>query len=261
VGIDDIKIERREYKYLIDQNTVRNIRESIRPFCVVDPFAATHPNQRYTIESLYFDNPGMQLFWNNEIEAVDRFKLRIRHYPQTPDGPLFLEVKRRFNDVISKTRGCIPREGWQELVQHPPADFRERLKAKDRNAVERFLAVRGLGDYQPLTVVRYEREPYVSVIDDYARITFDTCIRSQPMRDLSFEVQPNAWRNMDDSETMKHRESLTVLELKFTSAVPSWMVNIVRTQELHRLSFSKYGTSVKAWYSARSPRIAAWKNS
>lgn len=257
---DDIKIERREYKYLLHKEAVDRVRQAILPYCVLDPFAAKQNGQNYTIESLYFDNPAMKLFWNNEIEAVDRFKMRIRHYPQNPDGPLFLEIKRRMNDVISKTRGRIPREGWAEFVRHPPSDFASKIKPKDRSAVERFLALKGLRDFHPITVVRYEREPYISTIDDYARVTFDTRIRSQPMRDLSFDINDNKWRSMDDSETMKSPQSLTVLELKFTTAVPSWMVNIVRSQELHRLSFSKYGTSIKAWYGATSPRSVAWKN-
>ena len=53
---------------------------------------------------------------------------------------------------------------------------------------------------------------------------------------------------MDDAATMKSTRSLVVLELKFTSAVPSWMVNMVASLNLNRLAFSKYGTSVIAWY-------------
>ena len=238
MSIDSQKIERREYKYLIDKATVDRVRQAIQPYCELDPFAAKQEGGLYTIESLYFDNSARRLFWNNEIEAVDRFKMRIRHYPQTPKGPVFLEIKRRVNDVISKTRGRVPHEGWAAFVAQPPPDFRDQLKAKDRAAVERFLALRGVGDFSPITVVRYEREPYFSTIDDYARVTFDTRIRSQPMQELSFDINDSRWRYMDDSETMVSNRSLTVLELKFTSAVPSWMVNIVRSLELHRLSFS-----------------------
>ena len=32
------------------------------------------------------------------------------------------------------------------------------------------------------------------------------------------------------------------------SAVPRWMSNLVATFDLQRLAFSKYGTSVRAWY-------------
>ena len=249
-----LKIERREYKYLLDTPTIDRIREAIAPFCVLDKNAVGKPDNRYTIESLYFDDHGMKLYWNNEVEAVDRFKLRIRHYPQSPGGPVFLEVKRRFNDVISKTRGRVPAKLWQEVVADPPYVFPDAIRAQDRPAVERFLAIKGLGDYRPVTVVRYEREPHVSLVDDYARVTFDTRIKSQRTTDLGFDLRENGWRHMDDALTMGSPTSLTVLELKFTSAVPSWMVNIVRSLELQRLSFSKYGTSIRAWYSKPSPR-------
>lgn len=251
-----LRIERREYKYLLDAATVNRVREAISPFCAIDPFAEKWPGQRYVIESLYFDNRHLRLFWENEVESVDRFKLRVRHYPQTPDGPVFLEVKRRVNDVIDKSRGKVPHALWRSMVEDPPYEFSDAIARKDRPAVERFLAVKALGDYHPVSLVRYEREPHMSLVDDYARVTFDTRIQSQRATDLNFDSQDNAWRFMDDSATMGSTQSLTVLELKFTSAVPSWMANVVRSLELQRLSFSKYGTSIKAWYTQPLPRLA-----
>ncbi len=77
------------------------------------------------------------------------------------------------------------------------------------------------------------------------------------MRRLSLEPDNHHWRNMDDAYTMRSSRSLTVLELKFTSAVPTWMVNTVASLELNRLAFSKYGTSVIAWYTLPDMRGSA----
>ena len=248
-------IERREFKYLIDATTAAALRSAIRPFCELDPWAAKNPRRCYTIESLYLDTADLALFWANEHEQVDRIKMRVRGYAEVPNSPVFFEVKRRINDVILKTRGKVPSALWQGL----PAE----IAGKDRQAVERFLAISRSMHLRPFTLVRYEREPYFSRIDDYARVTFDTHIRAQSMQQLSFDAAERGWRALDDAVTQRTLDSLIVLELKFTTSVPTWLVHIVERLHLTRRSFSKYGTSIRAFYSpidGRTARLAGgWR--
>ncbi|MCA9638116.1 MAG: polyphosphate polymerase domain-containing protein [Myxococcales bacterium] len=248
-------IERREYKYLIDARTADGIRAAIQPFCELDPWARS-PARRYTIDSLYFDTSDLRLFWANDHELVDRFKLRIRGYPEVDGGPLFFEVKRRVNDVIWKTRGKVPRDRWSELICDPSSSIPEAIGGKDRAAVERFVALARTLRVRPFTLVRYHREPYFSRIDDYARVTFDFNIRAHVMNEPSFEVTPRGWRALDDAVTQRTLESMIVLELKFTSAVPIWLVDLVERFDLRRRSFSKYGTSIRAFYEPPTTRAA-----
>jgi len=260
-------IERREYKYLIDEYTAALVRERIRPFCEPDPHAARQPDGRYTIDSLYLDTPNRDLFQANLVERHDRFKLRVRTYPphlpmsreaEAPlpraaarPAPVFFEVKRRVGDVISKSRGRVARQHWRHVFE--AADLGP-VEPAQRPAVERFLALSHAIGAHPITLVRYEREPWVSTIDHYARVTFDRRIRSLPMGDLSLEVPSHphrdAWRHMDHAGLQKVEDgrSATILELKFTRAVPSWLVGLVRSLDLRRSSFSKYGTSIRAWF-------------
>jgi hypothetical protein len=109
---------------------------------------------------------------------------------------------------------------------------------------------------RPFTVVRYEREPYFSRIDDYARVTFDTCIRAQPTDAPSFDLPTRTWRALDDAVTQRALDSMIVLELKFTTAVPLWLVHIVKRLGLVRRSFSKYGTSIRRHYNPVDFRTA-----
>lgn len=247
-------IERREYKYLIDAPTAAGIRAAIRPFCELDAHAAGNPTRRYTIDSLYFDTPALSLFWANDHEQVDRFKLRVRGYPEAPTSPVFFEVKRRINDVISKSRGKVPRAQWAALLADPAAQIPGDVTGKDRAAVERFLSLARTLHVRPFTLVRYQREPYFSRVDDYARVTFDTHIRAQATDRLSFEPSPRGWRALDDAVTQRSLSSLIVLELKFTRAVPIWLVDLVERFGLHRGSYSKYGTSIRAFYQGADPR-------
>jgi len=247
-------IERREYKYLIDRETAAGIRAAIRPFCKLDDFAAKSPTRTYTIDSLYFDTSDLGLFWANDHEQVDRFKMRVRGYPEAPGSPVFFEVKRRMNDVISKSRGKIHRGRWAQLLADPGAPLPADIHGKDRAALERFMAIAHTLHIRPYTLVRYQREPYFSTIDDYARVTFDTNIRAQRMDRLSFEPEPRGWRALDDTVTQRTQRSMVVLELKFTSYVPLWMVNIARRFGLVRCGYSKYGNSIKAHYGSIETR-------
>lgn len=247
-------IERREFKYLVDAPTAARLRAAIRPFCELDPWAAKNPRGRYTIESVYFDTEALRLFWANEHEQLDRVKVRVRGYAEAPRAPVFFEVKRRVNDVILKTRGKVPRDAWQRLVAEPDAEIDDRVGARDRRAVERFLAIARGMHLRPFTVVRYEREPYFSRIDDYARVTFDTAIRAQPTALPTFALPERGWRALDDAVTMRTLDSMIVVELKFTTQVPLWLVRIVERLGLCRRSFSKYGTSIRAFYESPSLR-------
>ena len=248
-----LHIERREYKYLIDGDTAAGIREALLPFCEIDPYAQDRPGGRYAIESLYLDTPDLQLFHANATERVDRVKMRIRTYPETPGAPFFFEVKRRVNDVIVKTRGRAPSD-WRRLFEEPLCPVPLARGGREGAAIERFVAIARSYNLQPTALVRYEREPYASTIDDYARVTFDRRIVSQLAEDYSFTHEPRGWRANDNAELAGHTASPTILELKFTAALPSWMMHIVQRFDLMRRAFSKYGTSILTWHLAPGRR-------
>jgi VTC domain len=255
-------IERREYKFLIDRSRVAAVRNAVLPFCVIDPFAARSPTRTYTIETLYLDTDDLSLFWANDHEQVDRIKMRIRRYADKPNSPVYFEVKRRVNDLISKSRGRVPPELWKALVADDAARLPDEIVGKDRMAVERFLSLARTLHLRPYTLVRYQREPYISTIDDYARVTFDTWIQAHTINHLSFEPDGGRWRALDDAVMQRTRDSLVVLELKFTNHVPLWLVNLTRSLGLVRGAYSKYGNSIKAFYQPvdiRTPRfVGGW---
>jgi len=250
---DDLLIERREYKFLTDEATARAVRAAALPFCELDAHGSKESTGDYLIDSLYFDTPEFALYQANERQQVDRFKLRIRRYPATPQGPVFLEVKRRVNDIIAKTRGRLPSSEWTALVEDPCAEIPASIRGQDRAAVERFLCLVHTYRARPVALVRYRREAYVSQIDQYARVTIDRQICSQRRDRVSMEASPTGWLDMDHPGIQQDLSSLTVVELKFTSAVPRWMINLVQSLDLFRSSFSKYGSAIETWYARPVP--------
>ena len=244
MSTDALRIERREYKYLLSEAQVARVRDAIRPFCAMDPYAAAAPGHRYTIESLYFDTPDLALYRANDLELVDRFKLRVRRYPDAPKSPYFLEVKSRYHDTIIKSRGKVG-ANWAELTRDP---FVSRKALGTGTAAERFVTRLHTIGARPTVVVRYSREAWASVVDDYARVTFDTRVTGQlcDPDGWHFELDPTRFRACDDATGVREDETRTILELKFTTHAPRWMMSLVERMNLMRRAYSKYGRALEA---------------
>lgn len=250
-------IERYEYKYLVPERLVPSIRETALAIGRLDRYA--NADGSYRIRSLYFDTPQYDLFWANEREQKDRFKVRARTYPGKK-SPVFLEVKRRFQDVIIKSRAAVPATEWRELLERGRPDTLAALAPGARKGADRFLGALHRHHLVPRLLVDYEREAYESTLDKYARLTFDRRVVSQRMETLDLDADETRWRPVDHPVQTRTMEPVCVLELKFERRPPAWMVALVRRLELVRYSFSKYCYGVTAQLTlpeSRSARIEA----
>jgi hypothetical protein len=249
-------LQRREYKYLIDEQTAERIRRYIDGICSLDRYAATGTG-RYRCDTLYFDSLHMNLYRATlETEPI-RHKLRIRGYPDAPDAPVFLEVKRRVHDVIIKTRAPV-RGNWANRLDE--GTLLDHVATRDRYAAENFLShYEGgyAGPMVPVALVRYEREPYFSRIDEYARVTFDRKLCFQTKADLSMAPDHDHWTPIDNPVAMRiaPRSSLIVLELKFQQVAPGWMQRMVQALELRRDSHCKYTRAIDSLLQRPEGRI------
>lgn len=211
--------------------------------CTIDEHA--DPDGTYLIRSLYFDTDRFQLYWANEREQADRFKLRARGYPGKK-APVFFEVKRRVYDVILKSRGAVADGRWQDVLRGKLPTSVAFGGAAGKRAVDQFVYRMWRNGLKPKMLVEYEREAYESTINEYARLTFDRKVRCQPMEELSLEADPKRWRPVDNPAKTQTNEPVCVLELKFENDPPSWMTKLVKRLDLQRFSFSKYCYSVDA---------------
>lgn len=241
------RIERYEYKYLIPERVVPAVRSAALATCRLDKHAGAQRD--YAIRSLYFDTDGYHLYWANGREQRDRFKVRARSYPGKP-APVFLEIKRRVGDVILKTRAALPESAWKAAIAGQSDSGAPLARGAQRFAelVQRY-------HLTPRVLVEYNREAYESVIDSYARLTFDRRIVCQAKETLDLGADPRRWRAVDHpAQTFTH-EPVCVLELKFERRPPRWMVDLVKRLELIRLSFSKYCYSVDAQHLLPTTRV------
>jgi len=238
------ELERHEAKYIIHPSFVPEIREFIRPFCKPDPNADGDPPE-YVITTLQLDSESLALHYAKEYEALNRFKLRCRTYGTEGNAPVFLEIKRKIKGVIVKSRVFIPREKWGPAIfggSPPELEFRSRHERL--NYVE-FMRLMHLLDARPVMLIRYTRESYLGISDNYARITFDRRLVYCPSRGWDLPPMNVNWRCMDTATAQNRPYSGVVLELKTYRDAPLWMTHLTERFDLVRVGFCKYSCAMR----------------
>jgi SPX domain protein involved in polyphosphate accumulation len=245
------RMERLELKYVIDEATAARVVRQIAPYAEGDSYNLGSERFGYSIQTLYLDSPSLAFHRAKESGASERLKLRLRGYEATRTN--ILELKQRSGDVIHKTRAVIEGEdleaaahGYAKLASETP----EGRAFADEFA--RHTLASGAG---PAMLIRYDREAYHSVTDDYARVTFDREIRFQRTIAWKLRGDEDRWHRLDDHLVAGAPNPLVVLELKCGTSVPHWMLGLVQRNDLQRRSFSKYsiGIHLTNWLAGAPP--------
>jgi SPX domain protein involved in polyphosphate accumulation len=222
--LQTISFERYEHKYFLPASQAEAVRRFVAPYVRPD----AHTNGRYRVSNIYLDTPDLEFYREHRRGALDRFKLRIRAYDIARADRVFLEVKRKIKNVIVKNRVEVSRDRCARVLDEADLPFEE---FRDRSILH------GVG---PVLLLEYDREAFESVFDDESRITFDRAIRYQPAEGTTFDADPAGWTHVDGARAMGGVSSAVLVELKFNTTCPVWMVDLVRTFNLERQAFSKY---------------------
>lgn len=253
-----LNFERLELKFLIDEVTADRVRRAIASVCSPDRHGRAQRRagrQGYVINSLYLDSHGLAFHEAKERGDADRVKLRVRTY--APDSVATLEVKRRRSNVIVKRRAVV--NGFDVPLAVKGNKGIEALKGRGKAALAEFSNIAACAGAEPKLSVRYEREAYESQIDQYARVTFDRNIRVRPTAGWDLFPDEAGWCRFDEYWRVGLPTHPVVLELKCeTAAIPEWMTEVIRSNELTQTSFSKYsiGTCLTQWQQGRDVRSA-----
>lgn len=233
------QFQRYECKYLVTETVAKAVAAAVLPFVVPDEHARRRPGHTYPICSLYLDSVRHALAHETVEGQLDRFKLRIRAYSDEATAPVFLEIKRRRNQVVHKSRCRMPRQALPALLAAggaiaPPA----AATAAEARAFGEFVRLMLETAAVPTLLVRYDREAYVGGADPEARVTFD--------RRLVAARTPRAEVRLHGADFQSVETGMVVLELKFNRRCPAWLDAIVHGQGLQRRSFSKYARCLAA---------------
>ena len=181
--------------------------------------------EAYLIRSIYFDDLDDSCL-SGKIDGVDnRKKWRIRAY-DLDDRFINLECKEKIHNLTRKDGVTITRKQLEDALSGNVSVSEQYPKLWNRFAVE--VMTKG---YRPVTIVQYERTPYIWEPSN-VRVTFDRKLASGENFDQFFEkdlpVRSIMPMNMD------------LLEVKFDSLLPDYLKAALNLRNMAITSFSKY---------------------
>lgn len=228
---------RHELKYHISESEAEAISQYIKPYLQMDRYSKLQRSGDYPIVSLYLDSPDLQLCKESLRGHQNRFKLRIRSYTDEPDYPRFLEIKRRINTIIMKSRARVMDRDVQILLAGlplPPQNY-----TADVGTINQFqFYMKNIGA-KPAVLVRYMRQAYEGDSENRVRVTFDRqlayCVTSVP----AVRLGGGGWQQ--NSYTLGG----VILEIKFTDRYPEWLSHMAKYFNLRQQSISKYASSIE----------------
>ena len=242
----ETRFQRLELKYVIDEPAAARVIHELGPYCRKDErnssaYASGLGDPRgYAVESLYLDTPSLAFHRAKMRGEPERLKLRVRSYSLS--GPAYLEIKRRWGDVIEKTRVAVARDGVEEAVLGVGKPLEESPEAWC--TLERFSGLAAGSGAAPTLRVRYAREAYTSAVDTYARVTFDRRIAAQRVCTWDDAGAPDPWCEVEECQSARAPWPLVVMEFKCRLSVPCWISEAIRRHGLRRQSFSKYSIGI-----------------
>jgi hypothetical protein len=234
---DRLQIQRFELKYLVNEGMASKVRRFVACYLKPDEFAASLPGNGYPVHSLYLDSADLATYQAVQNGEKNRFKLRIRYYTEG-DEAVYLEIKRRTNDCISKMRAKVKRECVQALLHGRPPRSTDLAKPDEKNlvALQEFCRLMHTLHAAPKSHVAYQREAWMSPVNNSMRVTFDRAVNCEPEFGCALRTGlGNAVTPFGDK---------IVLELKFVDRLPDWCREMIRALGLVRGGAPKYAHGV-----------------
>lgn len=213
--------QRIEKKYLIDEEKYKQIIKKILPFIKEDAFF------NYLVANIYFDTEDSDIIRKSIEKPVFKEKLRLRGYG-TPksNSKVFLEIKRKFNGVVSKRRISLT---LKEATAFIEKGIKPKGKGLIADEIDYFIKNYSV---KPKIYISYKREAYTGKQEKDLRITFDRDIIS---RTTSLKLQSKA------PCTKLLQDDKCVFEIKSSNPFPIWLVKTLSELKIYPLPFSKYG--------------------
>lgn len=230
-----VHFQRFEFKYQLPIETIDGMLPQLLKYMDFDPYAQKYPDGAYTVASLYYDSAGLACYYE-KIEGLEiRKKLRVRFYDFNlqAETPVFLEIKRKYDNVVVKDRLPLTyQESYNLLVNNQK--FGKPLSDHDQAMLNEFLWLKLHNGMVPQNMILYDRKPLISKIDPNFRVTFDFNIRAFPANWLT-AVGPTKLVN----------PGIAIFEVKFNNILPFWFHQIIQQYNLQQLPFSKYCRSLE----------------
>lgn len=226
---------RMEKKIHIKTSDVELLKARITPFMNADEYNKN--GEPYMICNLYYDDDSNSVIRNSIQLPKYKEKLRLRSYgTPTLDSKVFIELKKKLNGVGTKRRAKITLRQVNEFIETKkiPAG----LKYIDNQVLREIEYYLSHETVYPRTYVSYLRDAYFGKDDPSFRVTFDHDILTR-----RYDLDLTLGRYGDPLLP----PDITLVEVKFSGAVPVWFSHIMSDMGISFNTFSKYGTSFKKY--------------
>ena len=143
--------QRYELKYLLTQQQKKKILQAMAPYMELDQYGRT------TIRNLYFDTGNYRLARHSIEKPSYKEKLRVRSSSQAdPESPVFVELKKKYRNVVYKRRIALPEKEAMEWLQGGSCSQDVQISRE----VDYFLSY--YRNLAPVVFLSYEREAFFS---------------------------------------------------------------------------------------------------
>ena len=215
--------ERYEIKYFLTKTQKEALMKEMDGRMQSDKYGRT------TIRNIYYDTDSFRLIRDSLDHPVYKEKLRIRSYQRAEIGDMvFVEIKKKFEDVVYKRRVAMPRIAAEYWI-----DYRKPLAFGSQITSEIDYLVDFYEGLSAKAFLSYEREAFSDNKNPEFRLTLDENILA---RDTELNLGSDIW----GQPLLPH--GMTLMEVKIAGAMPLWMANFLSSNNIQKVSYSKYGT-------------------
>lgn len=216
--------KRYEMKYMLTRAQRDLLLQVMEPYMALDKFGHS------SIRNIYFDTENYRLVRHSIERPAYKEKLRVRSYGvATAEGPVFVELKKKYQSVVYKRRVAMAEQQAVEwLCDRSPLPSQTQITQE----IEYFLNY--YQDLRPAVFLSYEREAFYCRDGGDFRMTFDENILC---REEALSLEAGVWG------TSLLPADKVLLELKSPGGIPLWLAHFLARQKIYKTSFSKYGTA------------------
>jgi hypothetical protein len=222
-----------EVKYIIAATAIPPLVRQLAPYTRPDG-NMTDP-QGYRVHSVYWDSPGLAVFWE-KVEGLEvRRKLRFRRYGDSPD--IFAEIKGRVDRTVQKRRFRLSESEAERLLGRTgPVALAGDGSHPVASEVEAFIHQYRL---EPRVGITYRRYALVGSETSDLRITFDRRVQYSTS-ELSMTPLARGKYLLDPRHA--------VMEVKYNGRVPMWLSKLISREGFVLQRLSKYCAAIDRVY-------------
>ena len=209
-----------EKKYVINKKQYEALQKAMQDKMVEDEHGKS------TIYNVYYDTEQYDLIKHSISKPIFKDKVRIRSYnAPTQNSKVYLEIKRKYDGIVSKRRIQTSLETFYESFKSPKETAKGQVEKELTYYFKHYHLI-------PTMFLSYERNAYYEKGNSDFRITFDTNIIA---RDYDLQMEKGNYG------TVILGKDNYVMEIKTLGAMPIWFVHLLDELNIYPAGFSKYG--------------------